>query len=47
MSPEQKHDVDLGRLPAAFLDRLTRPFAQFLRIEVEALAVEELDEAVA
>ena len=39
MSPEQKHDVDLGRLPAAFLDRLTRPFAQFLRIEAASGAL--------
>lgn len=39
MSPDRKHDVEMGRLPAAFVDRLARPFAQFLRIEAASGAL--------
>jgi NhaA family Na+:H+ antiporter len=38
MSEDQKADRDLTQLPKEFVDRLTKPFAQFLRIEAAGAA---------
>jgi NhaA family Na+:H+ antiporter len=39
MSADQKANVELARLPRELVDRLTKPFAQFLRIEAAAGAI--------
>jgi NhaA family Na+:H+ antiporter len=39
MSAEQKPDAEIARLPRELVDRLTKPFVQFLRIEAAAGAV--------
>ncbi|MDH3672542.1 MAG: Na+/H+ antiporter NhaA [Gammaproteobacteria bacterium] len=39
MSKGRQADRDLTRLPKEFIDRLTRPFARFLRIEAASAAV--------
>ncbi len=36
MSKDRQNDVGLTRLPAGLIDRLTKPFAHFLRIEAAA-----------
>jgi NhaA family Na+:H+ antiporter len=39
MSEDRHHDAGLARLPTGLVDRLTRPFAHFLRIEAAAGSV--------
>jgi NhaA family Na+:H+ antiporter len=39
MSKDSQNEAKLARLPAGFVDRLTKPFAYFLRIEAAAGAV--------
>ncbi|MDX1488686.1 MAG: Na+/H+ antiporter NhaA, partial [Acidiferrobacterales bacterium] len=39
MGKDRQADTDLTRLPSKFVDRLTKPFARFLRIEAAGAAV--------
>ena len=39
MNQNRQADTGLARLPTEFVDRLTKPFAQFLRIEAAGSAV--------
>jgi NhaA family Na+:H+ antiporter len=39
MNEDRQADADLARLPRGLVDRLTKPFVQFLRIEAAAGAV--------
>src|SRR5512145_2752290 len=39
MSEDRQTDIDLARLPREFVDRMTRPFEWFLRIEAAGGAV--------
>jgi hypothetical protein len=39
VSADKKADADLARLPRQLVDRLTKPFVQFLRIEAAAGAL--------
>ena len=39
MSEDRQADAELAQLPREFLDRLTKPFSEFLRVEVASSAV--------